>query len=127
MRKKSLRAWLLTGALALIGSFVGIISAGLLYETLLPLWTVTSIGQTIDGATDILFVDYKYPEAVHLEDNTLFIQTQSGDVYSMNQDGWRPLSPLPDGQTISQIWLRDWEADAPIIAVATQGNRLYPK
>lgn len=122
MRKKSIPILLLKSALAVIGSIAGIIIAGLVYEILLPFWTVTSIGQAIDGATDILFVDYKYWEGTQLENNTLFIQTQSGDVYSVDQDRRHPISRLPDGQTISQIWLQDWDADAPIIAVTDQGN-----
>lgn len=121
MQKKSLLTFLLAGAFALIGSIVGIAIGGLLYGTLLSQWIVTSIGQVTDDAVDILFVDYQYLGAVQLEGNTLYVQTPSGEVYSVLRNRWQLLSPLPNGSSISQIWLRDWEVDAPIVAITTQG------
>jgi len=121
MHKKSLRTFLLAGSFALIGGIIGIAIEALLYGTVLPLWSAKSIGQTSEQAADILFVDYQYAEATHLEGNTLFVETRSGEIYSVFQNTWNLLSPLPDENTISQIRLSDWEADAPIVAIADQG------
>jgi hypothetical protein len=121
MLKKSLLKILLNVLFALIGCIVGAIIGGMLYK-LLPFWSIIPIGQAIDNASDILFVDYSYFNASHLSDAILYIQTQTGDVYSLTQKNWQKFPILPDGKSISQIRLSDWNSDAPIVAITTQGE-----
>jgi len=121
MHKKSLRTFLIAGAFALIGAIIGIAIGASLYGTILPFWSAKSIGQTSEEAIDILFVDYQYADAVHLEGNTLYVETRFGEIYLVSQNNSRLLSPLPNENAVFQIRLSGWEADAPIVAIADQG------
>lgn len=106
----------------LIGGTVGGAIALLLYGTLLPFWAVSPLGATPNDAVDILFVDYQHPGIWQLGKNPVYIQTQSRDIYFSLENGWEILSPLPNGQMVSQVWLRDDTFPNAVVAVADQGS-----
>jgi hypothetical protein len=122
MKQKSFQLFIFAVVRVLIGGIVGIAIGSLLYGTLLPFWKISSIGQAPEGAVDILFVNYHYYGEIQGLNNTLYIQTLSRNVYFGLQDNWESLPLLPNGKPISQIWLRDNKGDAPIVAVADQGE-----
>lgn len=120
MQKKSPPTCLLNILFSLIGCVIGAILGGVLYE-LLPFWTIIPMGQTADNANHILFINYPYLGATDSEKATVYIQTQSGDVYSFAQKKWQMLPTLPNGKTITQIRLKDWD-DERIVAITAQGE-----
>lgn len=121
MRKNSLLIFLVKILLSLTGCIIGSILAGVLYH-FLPFWTITPFGQAAADSRDILFVNYLYPEATSLEKNILYIQNQSGEVYSLAENSMQTLPSLPDGKTILQIQIMTWSFDAPIVAKTAHGE-----
>ncbi len=121
MLKNSVPKFLLNIMFSLIGCIIGSVIGVTLYN-ILPFWTIIPIGQAAANTNDILFVKYQYLEASFLENATLYIQTQSGDVYSLTQKKSQILPPLPDEKVVSQVQLKDWDSDAPIVAITTLGE-----
>jgi hypothetical protein len=122
MKKKSLRVFLIAMGRALIGGIVGIAIGILVYGRVLPFWTVMSIGSAPKDADDILSVNFKYLSALHLEENIIFIQSQSNEIYFGFDHNWERLSPLPNGHSVSRIWFRDNEEHESILANDDQGE-----
>lgn len=103
---------------SLIGCVIGAILGGVLYE-LLPFWTVIPMGQTSDNANHILFINSTSFEAAGSEKATVYLQTQTGEVYSFSQKKGQILPTLPNGKTITQIRLKGWD-DERIVAITAQ-------
>jgi hypothetical protein len=120
MRTNSQPKFLLKLLFSIIGCVIGTILGGVLYE-FLPFWTVIPMGQTSDSANHILFVNYTSFEAAGSEKATVYLQTQTGEVYSFSQKKWQMLPTLPDGKTITQIRLKGWD-DERIVAITAQGE-----
>jgi hypothetical protein len=122
MKRPSKSAILAACALILTGCILGSLIGNLLYGTVLPVWEVEAIGLAPKDAVDILYVDYRYPEAAHLDENTLYFQTPTGAIFAGLQGTWQSLSPLPGGQAVSEIRRLDNQASSPIVAIAEQGG-----
>lgn len=93
------------------------------YDFFLPPWKTLEIQSTHTDGVDILFVDYHSTEDDPTDD-ILYIQTQSGNIYSVFHNEWLPIPSLPSGNVISEIKKRDGYADSPIVVITTQ-NKVF--
>ena len=103
------------------GGILGLVLGIIFYKNFLPPWkTIKIISAHTDGI-NILFVDYHSTEDDPTDD-VVYINTQSGDIYSVFHNEWSSIPLLPDGKTISEIMKRDGYDDFPIVALTTQNE-----
>ncbi len=106
----------------LLGGLCGVILGAIFYDLFLPFWSVTAIGTAPAAAAEILFIDYHFLGAAKFNENVIYIQTRSGENYIGNGLDWQPMPPLPNGQTISEIWLKDNWDRTTFLVIADQGD-----
>jgi hypothetical protein len=116
---------LFEAARILIGGVIGSAVWLMLYGTLLPIWAILPIGQAPNSATDIQSITYQYDGIGHLEENIVYLRTQSGELYSFYQNKWKL---LPDRTQKSDdippiACANEWHL--PIFGVADSSGVVY--
>lgn len=101
-----------------MGGILGVV-IGLALTKYLPPWRNVILGSAPEGAIDILFVVYR-SSLDDFSQDSVYVKTRSGDVYSVFQHEWRRLEPLPNDKPIAAIRFRDNRYDEPIVAITNQ-------
>ena len=109
----------------LIGGILGIAIGLMLYGTVLPIWTILPIGQAPNGVTEIQSINYESFGSEHLEENIVYLQTHSGELYSFTQNKWELLpnrTQKPDN--IPPITCaNDWHL--PVLGIADSSGVVF--
>ena len=117
-------AWLATALFIAGGGLIGWLAIWIIAfnsEPPPPSWDKVEIFSGRPDVIDILFIDHTdFTEKII--DDTVYVQTESGDVYSIFHREWQLLPSLPDGKTIQKIRLRDGYEDSPIVAITDEND-----
>ena len=105
---------------SIAGGLIGIVSGILIHEYIVSSWRHKTLSVDIDSASEILLVDYHYLSTDYTE-NTVYVQTQSENIYSIYKEQMTLLPPIEGGFSVSELYLLDEFSSSPI-AVTHQGE-----
>ncbi len=105
---------------SIAGGLIGIALGILVYGYIFPFWERITIADKGIDAIEILLVDYLY--LADYENNSVYVKTESGDIYSVHQKTWELLPPLDQEFSVSELYLVEPSVEAPLIAVTHQGE-----